>query len=89
MGQVLLYTLFDDLYSAEMSVSGEAGDGEEPGEEEQPSVEALPGEQLKTADDCSQLAGKYRLTAWFPWRHGMHQLTGYVSVIHWLKYIAK
>ena len=67
MGQVLLYTLFDDLYSAEVSVSGEAGDGEEPGEEE-PSVEALTREQLKTTDDCSQLAGKHRLTAWLPWR---------------------
>ena len=53
--------LFDNLYSAEVSVSGEAGDGEEP------SVEALTGE-LKTANDFSQLAGKHRLTAWLPWR---------------------
>ena len=59
--------LFDDLYSAEVLVSGEAGDGEKPGEEE-PSVEALTGEQLKTTDDRSQLAGKHRLTAWLPWR---------------------
>ena len=43
---------------------GEAGDGEEV---EQPSEEeGLTGEQ--ETDDHSQLAGKHRLTAWFPWR---------------------
>ena len=52
--------LFDDLYSAEVSVSGEAGDVEE-----QPPMGALTGE-LKTAGDRSQLAGKHRLTAWSP-----------------------
>ena len=49
-------------------MSGEAGDGEEPMEEEEPSVEALTGEQLKAADDHSQLTGEHRLTAWLPWR---------------------
>ena len=48
-------------------MSGEAGDGKEAVEEE-PSVEALTGEQLKTADGCSQLTGKHRLTAWSPWK---------------------
>ena len=42
-------------------VNGGAGDGKEPGEqEEQPSMEPLT-EQLKTADDHSQLAGKTTL----------------------------
>ena len=49
-------------------MSGEASDGEEP-MEEQPSMEALTGEQLKTADDYSQLTGtEYRLTAESTWR---------------------
>ena len=66
----------DDPCSTPVTVSdkveaisiGEAGDGEEPGEEvEQPSEEeGLIGEQ--ETDDNSQLAGKYRLTAWLPWR---------------------